>query len=146
MLEELSSACSTQLSLAKLSTIQNSIMPVKSFQNHDIHFRREGAAENLTDCPLSLEKFFCLIFSVQTLAWKDFGGTSGGDPSLHTTPVMQYQSELQVEAGLLARACHDPNRPRDLEEKWVSVQQSIVFYRFDREREEDFRRNRHHHW
>jgi hypothetical protein len=123
-----------------------SSMPSDSLEDYGIFVKREGTASNLVGCPQQLKDLFTLILNVQFLEWDYFGGTPQGDRSIQTTPIMQYESELKLEAEELATNCLDYKRPDDIEEKWVEVMQPIVFYRFNREAEELYTRKRHHHW
>ncbi|CAO2653299.1 Nn.00g027100.m01.CDS01 [Neocucurbitaria sp. VM-36] len=116
-----------------------------SLEDYAIYLEREGTLSSLADCPPQLKDLFTLIISVQSLEWDFFGGTIGGDRSIQSTPVMQYETELKSEAEILAAGCLDFKREDDIETRWVEVQQPIVFYRFDREQEEVYRRDRHHH-
>lgn len=120
--------------------------PGSSLQAHGIHLGRETNPARLADCPAQLKDLFTLILSVQSLHPDKFGGGPEGQHLVQSTPVMQYESELKLEANELARNCNDYKRPDDKEEKWVEVQQPIVFYRFNREAEEFYIRKRHHHW
>ena len=121
-------------------------MSSSSLEDHGIYLRREATLSSLLDCPRRLKELFALILSVESLQWEYFGGTFEGEHSIQATPVMQYESELKSEAETLAGRCVDYKRLDDIEEKWVQVQEPIVFYRFDREAEEVYTRNRHHHW
>jgi hypothetical protein len=53
---------------------------------------------------------------------------------------------MKVEAEELSIICNDSRRADDNDYKWVQELEPIVFYRFDREREEKYERGRHHHW
>jgi hypothetical protein len=121
-------------------------MPCTSLEDYDIYVRREGTPSSLADCPLQLKDLFTLILSIESLCWNYFGGTVGGDLSVEATPIMQYESELKLEAEALSDACLDFKRSDDIEDAWVLVLQPIVFYRFNREAEEGYTRKRHHHW
>lgn len=121
-------------------------MPADSLEDYGIKLRKEASLESIADCPSPLKELFTLILSVRSLKWEYFGGTPGEDRSFRATPVMQYESELKTEAEELAGSCLDYKRPDDYEEKWVEIQQPIVFYRFNREAEELYIRTRHHHW
>lgn len=120
--------------------------PPISLQDHDIYIRKEGTLNSLSNCPQQLKSFLALMFSVQSLDWDFFGGTMTGNRSVQATPVMQYESELKLEAEKLADACLGYKRPDDFEDSWVPILQSIVFYRFNTEAEEAYSRKRHHHW
>jgi hypothetical protein len=114
--------------------------PVISLQDYDIYIRKEGTLESLSGCPQQLKSFFALIFSVESLDWDYFGGTLTGNRPIQATHIMQYESELKLEAERLAEACLGYKRPDDLEESWVQILQSIVFYRFNTEAEEAYGR------
>lgn len=120
--------------------------PPRSLQDYDIYLEKERTLDSLSNCPERLNSFFALILSVQSLDWAYFGGTWTGNRSIQATPVMQYESELKLEAQKLADACTGYKRPDDLEESWVQILQPIVFYRFNTEAEEGYIRKRHHHW
>lgn len=120
--------------------------PARALQDYDIYIRRDGTLDSLFDCPKKLKSLFALILSVQSLDWAYFGGTFIANRFVQATPVMQYESELKLEAEKLAEACLGYKRPDDLEESWVQILQSIVFYRFNTEAEEAYSRKRHHHW
>jgi hypothetical protein len=117
-----------------------------SLQDYDIHIKGDGTRNSIADCPSELKDLFVLILSVRSLEWDYFGGTTAHGRSLQPTPVMQYQSELKLEAEELAGVCANRRRPDDPEERWVQVMQPIVLYRFDAEFEEVYARRRHHHW
>jgi hypothetical protein len=117
-----------------------------SLNDYDIYIKREGTGSSIADCPSQLRDLFVLILSVRSLEWDYFGGTTAQERSLQPTPVMQYQSELKLEAEELAGVCGGPRRLDDSEERWVQVMQPIVMYRFDAEFEEVYARRRHHHW
>jgi hypothetical protein len=117
-----------------------------SLQAHGIRLKNGKTRASLADCPAQLKDLFTLILSVQLLNWDSFGSRPEGHHLVRSTPAMQYESELKSEADRLAWKCNDYKRPDDLEEIWVQVQQPIVFYRFNREEEEIYARNRHHHW
>jgi hypothetical protein len=119
---------------------------LKTLQDYDIYIRREETLSSIADCPILLKELFTLILSVQALEWNYFGGTSAQGHSLQPTPLMQYQSELKLEAEELADACKYYKRPDDSEQTWVRLLHPIVFYRFDVEAEGLYSRRRHHHW
>ena len=117
-----------------------------SLQDHGIRLKKGKTSASLADSPAQLKDLFTLISSVRSLESDCFGGRPERHHLVQSTPVMQYESELKLEAYELARNCNDYKRPDDNEEKWVEVQQPIVFYRFNREAEEFYTRKRHHHW
>jgi hypothetical protein len=121
-------------------------MPPISLEDYRIFLRREGTSDSISDCPSQLKDLFALILSIQSLDWDRFGGILARNVSLQVTPVMQYESELKLEAEQLSATCLDYRRLDDPETDWVRVQQPIVFYRFNREAEEMYSRRRHHHW
>jgi hypothetical protein len=116
----------------------------KTLEDYDVYIRRQKTLSS--DCPNPLQELFALILSVDSLEWDYFGGTSAQSRSLQPTPLMQYQSELKLEAKKLANACNNYKRPDDPESRWMEVLKPIVFYRFDIEAEEMYDRKRHHHW
>jgi hypothetical protein len=127
-------------------------MPVRakhdrdSLQAHDIYFR---SYEDTGTYPTELQVLFKLIANVKELKSDHFGGYEGTDsdhPQLKFSPKQQYEKELKNEATQLEVACSDKSRQDDIESKWVQILDPIVFYRFDREQEETFRQDRHHHW
>jgi hypothetical protein len=75
-----------------------------------------------------------------------FVGTMANTYCIQPTPIMQYESELKLEAQRLAEDCNNDKLLDGLEEEWVHVLLPIVFYRFFPEREEKYARSRHHHW
>jgi hypothetical protein len=91
-------------------------MPRTSLEDYDIYVRRERTPESLDDCPRQLKDLFTLILSVDSLRWAYFGGMLGGGSSVETTPIMQYESELKLEADALSQVCLDPKRPNDIED------------------------------
>jgi hypothetical protein len=122
-------------------------MPSISLEDYGIYLNTESNLDSIARCPQELKELFTLILSVQSLEWNLFGGTAlESNGSVQATPVMQYESELKVEAEHLAVACCDPKRGDDVEDQWVIVLQPIVFYRFNREAEEVYKRRRYHHW
>ena len=120
-----------------------------SLQAHDIYFQRRQAVGN---CPAELQDLFKLVIGIKDLKANHFGGyeTAGSNhlliPSTAFSPRQQYERELKFEADELSITCNDNRRADDNEEKWVQELGPIVFYRFDREREEKHERDRHHHW
>jgi hypothetical protein len=122
-------------------------MPSESLEDHGIYLKRESNLNSIADCPKELKEVFTLILSVESLNWDRFGGTTlASNGSVQVTPVMQYESELKMEAEHLAVTCLDPKRSDDKEDQWIVILQPIVFYRFNREAEEVYKRRRHHHW
>ncbi|KAH7078101.1 hypothetical protein BKA63DRAFT_552231 [Paraphoma chrysanthemicola] len=118
--------------------------PPITLQDYDIHIEKAGTLDSISDSP-ELLNLFTLILSVESLEWDLFGGTMTGEHSIHATPVMQYESELKLEAEELAEDCRGSKRPDASEESWVQILQPIVFYRFNTEAEEAYKRRRHHH-
>ncbi len=117
-----------------------------SLQAHDIYLKR---CKDLGACPAELRDIFKLVIGIQDLKSDRFGGyeATKSDQSLSPfTPKQQYERELKFEADELSIACSDSRRADDNEEKWVQTLGPIVFYRFDRELEEKYARDRHHHW
>jgi hypothetical protein len=121
-------------------------MSHEALEDHGIFVRSEDTLASLFDCPQKLKSLCTLILSVQLVEWNLFGGELRDSCSVQATPVMQYESELKLEAELLAKTCLDRDRPDDLEERFIQSLQPVVFYRFDREAEEAYSRSRHHHW
>jgi hypothetical protein len=125
-------------------------MPLReSLDAHDIYFRKEETLESLETCPAELQALFKLIVRVRDLKFDYFGGYEAinSDPSLvGFNPRQQYEKELKNEAIQLSVDCNDRRRPDDIENKWVQTLEPVVFYRFDREQEEKYKRDRHHHW
>jgi hypothetical protein len=122
-------------------------MPSNSLEKHGIFLKLESNLKSIADCSKELKELFTLILSVQSLEWDLFGGTTlESNGPVQVTPVMQHESELKLEAEHLTVACRDPKRRDDTEDQWVVVLQPIVFYRFNREAEEVYKRRRHHHW
>jgi hypothetical protein len=120
-----------------------------SLQAHDIYFKKREA---LSTCPAELQDLFNLVVGIKDLKYDHFGGYETVD-SHHSFVLetafssrQQYERELKYEADELSIACNDNRRADDNEEKWVQMLGPIVFYRFDREREEKHERDRHHHW
>jgi hypothetical protein len=118
--------------------------PPKTLEDYDVYIQREKSLS--PDCPELLQELFTLILSVPSLKWEYFGGTSAQDQSLQPTPLMQYQSELKLEAEQLADTCDHYKRADDPEPAWMEVLKPIVFYRFNVEAEGWYSRRRHHHW
>jgi hypothetical protein len=126
-----------------------------SLQAHDIYFQKRQAVGK---CPTVLQDLFKLVIGIKDLKADHFGGydTANSNHSLVSctafaaftafSPRQQYERELKFEADELSIICSDNRRPDDNEEKWVQELGPIVFYRFDREREEKHERDRHHHW
>lgn len=123
-----------------------------SLQAHDIYFQKRQAVGK---CPTVLQDLFKLVIGIKDLKADHFGGyaTADSNHSLNPwtaftafSPRQQYERELKSEADELSITCSDNRRPDDNEEKWVQELGPIVFYRFDREREEKHERDRHHHW
>jgi hypothetical protein len=123
-----------------------------SLQAHDIYFQKRQAVGK---CPIVLQDLFKLVIGIKDLKADHFGGyqTADSNRSIFActaftafSPRQQYERELKSEADELSITCSDNRRPDDNEEKWVQELGPIVFYRFDREREEKHERNRHHHW
>jgi hypothetical protein len=121
-------------------------MSHEALEDHDIFVRNEDTLASLFDCPQKLKGLCTLILSVQSVECNFFGGELSNSCSVQTTPVMQYESELKLEAEYLTKICLDHDRPDDPEERLVQLLQPVVFYRFDREAEEAYNRSRHHHW
>jgi hypothetical protein len=123
-----------------------------SLQAHDIYFKKRQAVGS---CPAELQDLFKLVIGIKDLRADHFGGYETAD-SNHLlvpskafaaySPRQQYERELKFEADELFITCSDKRRADDNEEKWVQELGPIVFYRFDREREEKHERDRHHHW
>lgn len=120
-----------------------------SLQAHDIYFKKRQAVGN---CPAELQDLFKQVIGIKDLKIDHFGGyeTAGSNHSIALStafsPKQQYERELKFEADELSITCSDNRRADDNEEKWVQTLGPIVFYRFDREREEKHDRDRHHHW
>jgi hypothetical protein len=123
-----------------------------SLQAHDIYFKKRQALGN---CPAELQDLFKLVIDIKDLKADRFGGyeTASSNHLLVPStafaafsPRQQYERELKFEADELSITCSDNRRADDNEEKWVQELGPIVFYRFDREREEKHERDRHHHW
>jgi hypothetical protein len=122
-----------------------------SLQAHDIYFKKRQAVGN---CPAELQDLFKLVIGIKDLKADHFGGyeTAGSNHSLAPfteaafSSRQQYERELKYEADELSITSDDKRRADDNEEKWVQELGPIVFYRFDREREEKHERDRHHHW
>jgi len=121
-----------------------------SLQEHNIYFQRH---DNLVKCPAKLQDLFRLIIGVQYLKSDHFGGYV--NDSNHELPELElelscasqtYEKELKNESIKLSGACSDNQRPDDIEDKWVKILEPIVFYRFNREQEERYERERHQHW
>lgn len=120
--------------------------PKRSLQDYGISLRKGQNVASIADCPEQLKSLFEIILFVRSLEFDSFGSRPAGDHSIQSTPVMQYELELKLEASCLARNCNDYKSPDGIEERWVQIQQPIVFYRFDRANEEIYARKRHHHW
>lgn len=89
-----------------------------------------------------------MIVNVRDLRSDHFGGyeTASSDHlPVRFDPRQQYEKELKHEAIKLAGNCNDKRRPDDTKNKWVETLGSVVFYRFDREQEEKYTRERHQH-
>jgi len=123
-----------------------------SLQAHDIYFQKCQAVNN---CPAKLKDLFKLVIGIKDLKADHFGGygTTGSKHSVFASKPFpefssrqQYERELKFEADELSITCSDSRRADDNEEKWIQELEPIVFYRFNREREEKHERNRHHHW
>lgn len=123
-----------------------------SLQAHDIYFKKRQAVGN---CPAELQDLFKLVIGIKDLKSDHFGGfeTVASDHLLASSsafaafsPRQQYEREMKYEADELSITCNDNRRADDNEEKWVQELGPIVFYRFNREREEKHERDRHHHW
>lgn len=119
---------------------------LKTLEREGIHLKRVDKPEHLTNCPSQLKDLFTLILSIRDIRSNYFGGTLSADHSVQSTPVMQYEQELGREATELSEYCAGYKRHDELEEAWVHVLQSIIFYRFNNEAEEKYARIRHHHW
>ncbi|KAH7385426.1 hypothetical protein DE146DRAFT_739530 [Phaeosphaeria sp. MPI-PUGE-AT-0046c] len=120
-------------------------MDPDSLEDHGIYLKRDDKPESLSDCPSQLTELFILFLSVRKIESDYFGGTLADDPSVQATHVMQYESELKLEANRVMMHCLGYKRHDEKEEAWVQALQSIVFYRFDSEAEERYRRKRRHH-
>ena len=123
--------------------------PRDSLDAHDIYFRNEETPESLENCPTELRDLFKLVFNIRDLKFDNFGGfeTTDSDASMiGFTPRQQYEKELKNEAIQLAADSNDNRRADDIESKWVQILEPVVFYRFDREQEERFKRDRRQHW
>ena len=95
--------------------------------------------------PRDLRDVFQLVHDTKSLRVGHFAGysTSGQQNSkFMTRAAHQYDKLLKEQAKELAGICADPTREDSNENKWVSVMEPIVFYRFDHEKEEIGR----HHW
>lgn len=123
--------------------------PRDSLDAHDIYFRNEETPESLGTCPAELRDLFKLVVNVRDLKFDHFGGyetTTSNASLIAFNPRQQYEKELKNEAIQLAADCNDKRRPDDIENKWVQTLEPVVFYRFDREQEERFKRDRRQHW
>lgn len=140
----------TETSLALGASPYLAAMPPReSLDAHDIYLEKEETIESLAACPEELQELFKLILNVRDLKSEYFGGyeTTDLDPSLvKFNPRQQYEKELKNEATLLSADCSDRRRSDDIENKWVQILEPVVFYRFDREQEERYKRDRHQHW
>ena len=121
-----------------------------SLQAHDIYIKN---GNDLANCPKELHDLFKLVKGIRDLKSDHFGGydTTDSDHLLSSfppefTPRQQYERQLKVEADELSITCSDNSRADDNEVKWVQTLEPIVFYRFNRELEEKYGRDRHHHW
>jgi hypothetical protein len=123
--------------------------PSDSLDAHDIYFTNEETPESSDTCPAELRDLFKLVVNVRDLKFDHFGGfekPTSGASLIASNPRQQYEKELKNEAIQLAADCNDKRRPDDIESKWVQTLAPVVFYRFDREQEERFKRDRHQHW
>jgi hypothetical protein len=123
--------------------------PLDSLDAHDIYFSNEETLDSLGTCPTELQELFRLVVQVRDIKFDQFGGyeTTGFDVlQMEPSPRQQYEKELKNEAVQLSADCNDKRRPDDTENKGVQTLEPVVFYRFDREQEERYKRERHHHW
>jgi hypothetical protein len=123
--------------------------PRQSLDAHDIYFRNEETLKSLEACPAELQELFKLVVNVRDIKFDYFAGFEpiNSDISLIPfTPKQQYEKELKNEAIQLSADCNDKRRSDDPENKWIRILGPVVFYRFDREQEERYKRDRHHHW
>lgn len=98
------------------------------------------------ECPKELRDLFQLVHGVQYLRITEFGGYNAINENrveFETNAAHEYDKWLKRQASALAATCGDPDRADDTETKWVSVLEPIVFFRFDREKEE---KTPYHHW
>jgi hypothetical protein len=117
-----------------------------SLKTHDIYFEKLTA---LDSCPADLQQLLKQVIGIRDLKSDHFGGYEANHFNHSVpefTPRQQYERELKHEADELRSLCCDSRRADDNEDKWVKVLEPIVFYRFDREGEERYSRDRHQHW
>jgi len=138
-------------------SIHSAMVPLRksdsySLQAHDIYFQKRQAVGN---CPAEIQNLFKLVIGIKDLNADHFGGYETADPKHAVfpstilpefSPRQEYERELKVEADELSITYSDSRRADDNEEKWVQELEPVVFYRFNREREEKYERDRHHHW
>jgi hypothetical protein len=123
-----------------------------SLQAHDISFQKRQAVGN---CPGEIQNLFKLVIGIKNLNADHFWGYETADPNHAVfpstilpefSPRQEYERELKVEADELSITCSDSRRADDNEDKWVQELEPVVFYRFNREREEKYERDRQYHW
>ncbi|KAN0112639.1 hypothetical protein V8E51_005590 [Hyaloscypha variabilis] len=121
-----------------------------SLQAHDIYFQKRQAVGN---CAAEIQNLFKLVIGIKDLNADHFGGYETADPKHAVfpstilpefSPRQEYERELKVEADELSITYSDSRRADDNEEKWVQELEPVVFYRFNREREENFICRKHY--
>jgi hypothetical protein len=100
-----------------------------------------------TDCPDDVRDLFQLVHDVKSLQFDDFARYTNGGSSSNPKPRIQaahvYDKWLKDQAANLSARCSDPDLNDRHEVEWIEALNPMVFFRFDRDREE---RANFHHW